>query len=193
LLSVPNAPSDADLISRAAQGDRFGVELIFRRHAGYLLGITTRLLADRAAAEAVVEATFLAGLRQLPVLREVESVRAWLARIAVQLARRRLRRAWWLRRLGWLRRQRRGEHATLNVFAALDLRPEDRAALARVDGILERARPGRRIAWMLCRVEGFDLDDVAAACGCSAASAWRRIADIDALVEGPVARRPGSP
>ena len=91
LLPVPNAPSDADLISRAAEGDRFGVELIFRRHAGYLLGIATRLLADRDAAEAVVEATFLAGLRQLPALREAASVRGWLARITVQLARRRTR------------------------------------------------------------------------------------------------------
>src|SRR5262245_61187650 len=114
LLPVPNAPSDADLVSRAADGDRFGVELIFRRHAGYLLGITTRLLADRDTAETVVEATFLAALRQLPALREAVSVRAWLARIAVNLARRRLRRAWWLR---WLRRPGpRREDATLSVF-----------------------------------------------------------------------------
>ena len=190
LLPVPNAPSDADLISRAAEGDRFGVELIFRRHAGYLLGVTTRLLADRDAAEAVVEATFLAGLRQLPALREAASVRVWLARIAVQLARRRLRRARWLR---WLRPRAQPDDATLSVFAALDLRPEDRVELARVDLILERARPERRVAWMLFRVEGFELDEVAAACECSPATAWRRIADIDLLVDGPVSRRARSP
>jgi len=190
LLPVPNAPSDADLISRAAEGDRFGVELIFRRHAGYLLGITTRLLADRAAAEAVVEGTFLAGLRQLPALREAASVRSWLARIAIQLARRRLRWAWWLR---WLRPRDRGGDATLSGFAALDLRPDDRVALALVDQVLQRARPEKRVAWMLFRVEGFALDEVAAACNCSPATAWRRIADIDLLVDDPASRRTRSP
>ena len=99
-----------------------------------------------------------------------------------------------MRRLRWLRRlRRRAEGATLSGFAALDLPAGDRAALARVDQILDRARPERRVAWMLSRVEGFHLDDVAAACGCSSATAWRRIADIDVLVEDPVACRPSSP
>ena len=59
-----------------------------------------------------------------------------------------------------------------------------RAELEHVDRVLERARPEPRIAWMLRRVEGLALADVAAACGCAPATAERRIAEIDArLVE----------
>jgi len=184
LLPVPNTPCDGDLVLRALEGDRFGVELIFRRHAGYLLGLTTRLLANRGAAEAVVSATFVAALRQLPALRSPASLRSWLARMAVILARRRMRRAWWLR---WLHREHRAEDAPLSALATRDLEPAQRASLARVDEVLGRARPERRVAWMLSRVEGFDLDDIAAACGCSPATAWRRIADIDVLIDDPLA------
>jgi RNA polymerase sigma-70 factor (ECF subfamily) len=183
LLPVPNPPADADLVVRALEGDSFGVELIFRRHAGYLLGLTTRLLADRAAAEAVVAATFVVALRLLPTLRPPAPLRAWLARLTVVQARRRLRRAWWLR---WLRLDRSGVDAPLSALARLDLDPDERAAMARVDEIVTRARPSRRLAWMLSRVEGFDLDEVAAACGCSRTTAWRRIADLDLQIGHPL-------
>jgi len=190
VLPVPSTPSDGDLALRALEGDRFGVELIFRRHAGYLLGLTTRLLADRAAAETVVAATFVAALRQLPAPQPSTSLRGWLARLTVIQARRRLRRAWWFR---WMRPDRRGHDATLGTLGRLDLDPDERASLARLDEVLARARPERRVAWMLSRVEGFPLDEIAAACECSRATAWRRIADLDLLLDDPLASAPGAP
>jgi RNA polymerase sigma-70 factor, ECF subfamily len=187
LLPTPNAPSDADLVGRALDGERFGVEVIYRRHAGYLLGMVTRLLANRAEAEGVVEATFVIGLRLLPTLPEPAGLRRWLVRIAVGLTRRRLRRAWWGRWLGRRRNDRRDQDAPLGALAAAELRADDCAALAQIDGILDRVRPEGRVAWMLFRVEGFNLDEVAAACDCSPATAWRRVADIDVLIEDPLA------
>jgi DNA-directed RNA polymerase specialized sigma24 family protein len=183
VLPIPSTPSDGDLALRALEGDSFGVELIFRRHAGYLLGLTTRLLANRTAAEAVVAATFVVALRQLPVLQPTASLRGWLARRAVVQSRRRLRRAWWFR---WLRRDLQDDDAALGRLARLDLDLDERASLARVDDVLAHARPERRVAWMLSRVEGFELDDIAAACECSPATAWRRIADVDVLIDDPV-------
>jgi RNA polymerase sigma-70 factor (ECF subfamily) len=181
LLPVPNAPSDAELVARALEGDRFGVELIYRRQAAYLLAMTTRLLASRGEAEETVRETFVVGLRHLSRLRTPEALREWLARIAVGLARRRLRRARLLRLLGL---DRRIEDATLAALAAPDARLDDQADLARVDRVLGDARPAARVAWMLHRVEGLGLDEVAAACDCSRAAVLRRVAEIDARLRG---------
>jgi RNA polymerase sigma-70 factor (ECF subfamily) len=163
-------------VARALDGDHFGVELIYRRQAAYLLAMTTRLLANRDEAEEIVRETFVIGLRHLARLRTPAVLREWLARIAVGLARRRLRRAWLLRLLGL---DPRTEDATLAALAAPDARLDDQADLAHVDRILGRARPAARVAWMLRRVEGLRLEEVAAACGCAPTTARRRIADID--------------
>jgi RNA polymerase sigma-70 factor (ECF subfamily) len=195
LLPVPNPPSDGQLVVRALEGDRFGLELIYRRHASYLLGMTTRLLASRAEAEEVVSETFAIGVRQLQTLTEPAALRGWLSRIAIGLTRQRLRRPRWLPwSLPFFGRSHRTEDAALVALAAPDLRADDRDELALVDRVLARAHPERRVAWMLRRVEGFELDDVAAACACSATTARRRIADIDADIDAvtdpPAARTP---
>ncbi len=197
LLPVPNAPSDAELVVRAVEGDRFGRELIYRRHAGYLLAMITRLLASRGDAEEIVRQTFVLGLRRLATMPEPAELRAWLSRLAIGLARRRLRRArllrFFLRFLGLARRDdgdaRLAALATPTATAAPAAIDQGlaarhalsvRAELEHVDRVLERARLEPRIAWMLRRVEGLSLADVAAACGCAPATAQRRIAEIDA-------------
>src|SRR5438876_1613726 len=92
LLPLPNAPSDAELVVRAIGGDRFGRELIYRRHAAYLLAMVTRLVSTREGAEAIVRETFVVAWTRLAELTTTEQsadLRLWLSRIAVGLARRR--------------------------------------------------------------------------------------------------------
>jgi len=193
LLPLPNAPSDAELVARALssrEGDRFGRELIYRRHAAYLLAMVTRLVSSREGAEALVRETFVLAWKRLgtlPTTRETTTtdqsvdLRLWLSRIAVGLARRRLRRDRMLRFIGFgPDRDDQDQDGTLAALAAVDLRHEAREDLEHVDRVLDRAGVEPRIAWMLRRVDGLALDDVAAACTCSPATAQRRIAEIDA-------------
>jgi RNA polymerase sigma-70 factor (ECF subfamily) len=63
---------------------------------------------------------------------------------------------------------------------ATGARPEARAELRLVDRALARMPPAERIAWVLRHVEGETLEDVARACGCSLATAKRRIAAAEA-------------
>src|SRR5882762_9679499 len=91
LYSIPS-PGDADLVARAIAGDRWSREMIYRRHANYLLGMTVRLMVNRAEAEEVVQDTFVIGFQQLETLRNPEALRAWLSQIVVSLVRRRMRR-----------------------------------------------------------------------------------------------------
>jgi RNA polymerase sigma-70 factor, ECF subfamily len=179
LLPTANAVGDAELVARALTGDRWSRDVLYRRHAPYLLAIGTRLLASRSEGEEVVQDTFLVALEQLGSLREPAALRAWLASIAVSLVRRRLRRGRLLRLLGL---DRGLEDATLAALAAPGLGPDDRADLALVDRMLDRMSTDLRIAWMLRRVEGLALAEVAAACRCSLATAKRRIAAADVQV-----------
>ena len=150
--------------------------MIYRRHAHYLLAICTRLLSDRGEGEEVVQDTFVVGLEQLSTLREPAAIRAWLSQIAVSLVRRRLRRGRLLRLLGL---DRSPDDATLASLANPGIRPDDHAELALIDQVLRRLPTNRRIAWMLRRVEGLPLAEVASVCGCSLATAKRYVAAAD--------------
>lgn len=179
LLPTPAVVGDAELVARALAGDQWSREVLYRRHGGYLLGMTTRLLRNRGDAEEVVQDTFVLGLSRLSSLREPAALRAWLAQIAVSLVGRRLRRARLLRFLGLDRGE---EGAGLGDLASSELAVDDRADLALLDRALGRLRPDVRIAWMLRRVEGLALGDVASVCGCSLATTKRRIAEADLCV-----------
>ena len=189
LLPTANTLGDAELVARALDGDRWSRDVLYRRHAHYLLAIASRLLSSRGEGEEIVQDTFVVGFEQLATLRDPAAVRGWLAKIAVSLVRRRLRRVRLLRLLGL----DQSCDVTLEGLAARSLRPDDRAELALVDQVLRRIPADLRIAWMLRRVEGLPLPDVASACSCSLATAKRRIAAVDTVMAHHVSFEEAAP
>jgi RNA polymerase sigma-70 factor (ECF subfamily) len=183
LLPSSDAASDAQLVARAIDGDRWGREMLYRRHAAYLLAIAARLLGNRNEGEEVVQDTFVTAYEQLPSLREPAALRGWLAQIAVSLVRRRLRRGRLMRVLGL---DRGADDATLAALAAPSASADQRAELALVDRVLSGISANVRIAWMLRMVEGLELAEVASACGCSLATVKRRIAAADAALRAHI-------
>lgn len=188
LLPSAEALGDAELVARALAGDRWSRDVLYRRHAHELLAIATRLLSNRCEGEEVVQDAFVAGFEQLGRLRDPAALRFWLIRIAVNLVRRHLRRGRLLRVLGL---DRSPDDATLETLASPTLRPDDRAELALADRVLQRMPADLRIAWMLRRVEGLALAEVASTCACSLATAKRRIAAVDAEMGRHVSFREG--
>jgi RNA polymerase sigma-70 factor (ECF subfamily) len=180
-IPLPTATSvnDAELVARALLGDRFGRDVLYRRHARYLFAVAARLLGNRGEAEEIVQDTFVVGFAQLGTLRDPAAIRAWLTQIAVSLVKRRSRHDRLMRFLGL---DRSPEDATLAALASSDLHLEQRAELALLDRLLGRVRVPLRIAWMLRRVDGLSLAEVAAACACSLATVKRRIAEVDTIV-----------
>jgi RNA polymerase sigma-70 factor (ECF subfamily) len=189
LLPSADALGDAELVGRALGGDRWSRDVLYRRHAHHLLAISTRLLSNRSEGEEVVQDAFVVAFEQLGKLREPAALRPWLIRIAVNLARRHLRKGRLLRILGL---DRSPDDATLAALAAPTLRPDDRAELALADRVLRGMPADRRIAWMLRRVEGLALAEVAATCACSLATAKRRIAAVDVEMARHVSFREGT-
>jgi RNA polymerase sigma-70 factor, ECF subfamily len=183
-LKASEALGDEELVRRALAGDRWGREMLYRRHAGSLLAMTVRLLANRGEAEEIVQDTFVTAFEQLATLREPGAVRGWLGQIAVNLVRRRFRRARLMRFLGL---DRGADDATLESLADPGVSTDQRAELALVDRLLRGMKPALRLAWMLRRVDGLELGEVASLCDCSLAAIKRRIVEADAVIERHVA------
>jgi RNA polymerase sigma-70 factor (ECF subfamily) len=179
LLRMPDAASDVELVGRAAKGDRWSREVLYRRHAGYLLGLASRLLANRGEAEEIVQDTFLAAFERMDTLREPAALRVWLGQIAVNRIRHRLRRVRLMRLLGL---DRGADDTTLESLAAPDTTPDLRGELALLDRALAKLPADRRIAWMLRHVDDLELTEVAQVCGCSLATIKRRLSEADAVV-----------
>lgn len=179
LLRMPDSVSDAELVDRATRGDRWSREVLYRRHVDYLFGLATRLLANRRDAEEIVQDTFIAAFERLGTLRDAGALRVWLGQIVVNLVRHRLRRLRLLRLLGL---DGGADDATLEALAAPGLHPEACGELALLDRALGRVRAELRIAWMLRRVEGLELTEVASVCGCSLATIKRRLAEAEDVV-----------
>lgn len=176
--------ADADLVARAREGHEGAEDMLYRRHAPRALRTVVRLLGARQDAEDVVHDAFVIAFESLDRLRDPASFRGWLMKIAVTRVRRVIRRRRLKRALGLLPS---ADDATLEQLAASTVSPDVRAELAVIDGILSRLPADQRIAWMLRKVEGHRLEDVAELASCSLATAKRRIAAaqkrIDAVVK----------
>lgn len=179
--------SDGELVRRALGGDRWAEEALYHRHARGVTRAAMRLLARRDEAEDVVQEAFVSALNGLGQLRDAEAFEWWLMRIAVRLVHRRFRRRRLLRALGLDRGE---DDATLANQVDPAAGPDVRVALSEIDRLLD-ALPSRcRIAWVLRHVEGHELRDVAAACGCSLATAKRLVARAEFAISEHVAIEP---
>ncbi|AKU99350.1 RNA polymerase sigma factor RpoE [Labilithrix luteola] len=127
----------------------------------------------------VLQDAFVTAFEDLAELRQPGAFRTWIHRITVRLVHRRFRRRRLLRLLG-LDRER--DEVSLDALAVESASAEARAELRWLDEALRKATDADRIAWLLRHVEGLAVDEVASACGCSPATAKRRIASADAVV-----------
>lgn len=178
---------DASLVERAQRGDRRAEDLLFRRHAAAVSRTVVRLLGTRLDAEDVVHDAFVIAFEKLRTLREPAAFRGWLMRIAIIRVRRVIRRRRLKRSLGLLPM---ADDAGLEELATQGASPEVRAELAVIDRIRQGLPADQRIAWTLRMVEGHRLEDVAQLCGCSLATAKRRIAAAQRTMNAVVGVRP---
>ena len=172
--------SDASLVERAIEGDRWAMEALYRRHVKRVTNAVTRMIGRSGDADDAVQEAFLVAFTRLPELREPAAFRGWLSRIAVNEVRGRLRKRRWLR---FFAPSDGDDDASLESLASEDASPEVRAELARVDAVLRGLAPELRIAWTLRYVEGWELTEVASALDCSLATAKRRIASAKERVD----------
>lgn len=148
---------------------------VYRRFSPYVASLGYRLLGRDGDVDDLVQDVFLAAVEGLGELREVGALKGWLATLTVRLAGRKLRR----RRIAQFFGFDGKEHDVVAPGAT----PEERALLGQVYQALDSVDVEARVAWVLRHIEGEGLDQVAKLCGCSLATAKRRISAAQQDIE----------
>jgi RNA polymerase sigma-70 factor, ECF subfamily len=155
------------------------VDAVFRRYARYVASIALRLLGRDDEVDDVVQDVFIAAMHGLRELREPVAIKGWLATVTVRVSQRRLR---WRRFRSLVGRTPEPDYSAIAVAAS-----QDQALLIRrAYRVLDRLPVAEKVAWILRNVEGESLASVAAMCGCSLATAKRRIASAQAVLDAEV-------
>jgi RNA polymerase sigma-70 factor, ECF subfamily len=154
------------------------LERAFRAHAPQVATVALRILGRHEEADDLVQDVFMKAGRWLSKLNDPSTVRAWLMKVTVRLAWRRLRMRRWRVALGM-----DGSYDYAEVARSGQLSPEDTAFLGEVYRILDRMPVRERLAWSLRHVDGEGLEDIAERCGCSLATAKRWIASAQAQLQ----------
>lgn len=178
-------PSDAELVRAACTGDDEARQALFARHLTGLTRFVARLLAHSYEVDDVVQDAFMTAMVQLKRLRDPARFPAWLRSIAISEARRRLRRARLLIRLGLRER----EPVELDAVLSDDAPAEVKVELRQIFGLLRTLPADEGLALVLRRVEGLQLEEIAEQMQLSLATVKRKLGaaelHLTQLQEGP--------
>jgi RNA polymerase sigma-70 factor (ECF subfamily) len=162
-------------LAACAQAPADDLGAVFRQYSGYVAATAFRLLGRDDEIDDVIQEVFLAATRSLRTLRDPGAIKGWLATVAVRVIRRKLRG----RRL----RAFFGAGVEPDYSQAVVAGNQDDAlVIARAYQVLDRIPVDEKIAWMLRYAEEQPLEVVATTCGCSLATAKRRIAAAQAAL-----------
>jgi RNA polymerase sigma-70 factor (ECF subfamily) len=158
-------------------GSRPTLDEVYRRYCRYVAAVILRLDGRPSEVDDLVQDVFVEAAAGIARLREPDAVKGWLATIAVRTVRRRLRmrRAW--RFLGLERDA--GEAVLIDPRVS----PADRVLLRAVYQVLDEMPVPDRLAFTLHVIEGETMEAVAKLCGCALATAKRRVARGQRLIE----------
>lgn len=178
----PVRPSPARAALPRPEGGRgLDLDALFREHAGMVAAIGFRILGRTSEIEDLVQDVFMDACRDQNQIRNPAAVKGWLAVCTIRRARRRLRTRRLKRMLGL------DQPVDYEQVADPGASPARRALLRRLYDVLDRVPVDQRLAWTLRHMEGEDLESVARLCGCSLATAKRRIAAAGRFIAGSFA------
>jgi len=176
--AVAAEEGDAELVQQFLAGNEASFRSIYARHHVSLARLLYSMGASRSELEDIIQETFVVAYKGLVRLREPERLRTWLSTIAVRELRRTRRRAGFRARMNQLWAEFGAKHAD----------PRRRAPLDDLQQVLEELPLDLRIPWVLQRIGGHSLAEVAEVSGISVATVKRRLAEADARVERRLAR-----
>ncbi|MCB9588248.1 MAG: sigma-70 family RNA polymerase sigma factor [Polyangiaceae bacterium] len=166
---------DAALVSAIQRGDRAAAGELFDRHAPRVRRVLVRVLGSDPDIADLLQEVFVHALRDLPKLSDPNALGGWLNAIAVNLARRTIRKR---TRWRWLRPAPPEELSAVPVDGHDENGSEELVAVYRILGAMHA---DERIAFALRFIEGMELKEVAAACDVSLATIKRRLARAESF------------
>ena len=169
------APAGRDavaIVEGLRRGSPESALLLYDRVSARVNRLVWRLLGADPEHDDVVHQVFLNVFSSIGGLKDAAALDGWVVGLTVNTVRRELRRRKYRRllRLDFAATVPGGE------AAAADLDPERQMVAHRFYAALARMGVDERIAFTLRAIEGCALAEVAQACGCSLATAKRRVA-----------------
>ena len=168
-----SATPDPALIEACRKKDRAALETVFRAHLPTLERFVAHMVGPKADIEDLVQDTLVTAIAAFPGFRGDASVGSWLNGIAVNVARRHLRRPV----------ERRSVPLDLVAAAAEPVDPgaspdgiaDGRRRVERIHAHLSAIGPERRIAFILHVIEGRPIEEIAQIVGASSVAVKSRI------------------
>lgn len=152
------------------------LENAYRSHASYVASVARRLLGRDRDVDDVVQDVFIEAQAGLKSLKEPQALKGWLATITVRRCTRKLKLRKFLTTVGL---ETSSEAPDVPSGQAS---PEHLMLLGRVYEALALVSAQERVAWTLRYIQGERLEAVSELCGCSLATAKRRIAAAHEVV-----------
>ncbi|VFA99138.1 Sigma-24 [Nocardia cyriacigeorgica] len=163
-------PDDVTLVSRSKDGDVRAYEQLVLRHQGQMFRLASKMLADRAEAEDVVQEVFLAAWRRLAQLNDDAAFVGWLYRMTTN------------RCLNVIRARRPHVEADLDLTESprSDIQPEHatqvNTQLEALNVALQDLTPEQRACWLLREVHGLSYEEIGDIVGANTTAVRGRIA-----------------
>jgi RNA polymerase sigma-70 factor, ECF subfamily len=153
----------------SSDADARSIGSLYQRYAPYIAAIATRILGRESEVEDVVQDVFAAAVNGLRRREDDREIKAWLARVTVRCAIHavRLRRVWNLFDLT--------DDPSYEALVDSGASSEERQLIVQVYRVLDTMAPRHRVPWALRYIEGRSMEEVAELCGCSLATAKRRV------------------
>ena len=159
---------DRALLAGLAAGEPAAANAIWDRFAPLVRGLLRQSLGPRAEIDDLTQEVFLTLFRRARDIRE--NLRSFVVGVCVRVSRSELRRQ---RIRRWLRLS---ESEALPDVPVREADHVSRDAIHRLYAILDRLDADARIAFVLRHSQGLEGSEIAAALGCSLATAKRRLA-----------------
>jgi RNA polymerase sigma-70 factor (ECF subfamily) len=151
---------------------------LFNEYERYVASIGSRILGANNGVDDLVQEVFLVIYQEFHKLRELSSVKAWLATIATRVAWRQRGRPWLYSRLSLTQVEE------LNPIESTDASPELQADLATLLDRLRSMPATLREPWLLRFIDGETLPRIAELCECSQSTVQRRLREASEVMLG---------
>lgn len=164
--------TDTELVHRAVRGDESAYRAIYERYGRYVGGVVYRIMGDDAELEDIVQESFTKAFKRIKKLEKPELLKYWLITVTVGQANNHLAKR--------SRRKRLATDAEATFLsAAASQAPR---TISEIYEALDKLPDKIRVPWILHRVEGMTIIEVAEVVGVSIATAKRRIQEGDIQV-----------
>lgn len=167
VLALPSRPTcDEELVAGLIERRAAAVQQLYNQYSRQVRRVLVQALGSDRDVDDLTQDTLITVIERAPALRKAHSLRSFIIGVAIHLARNEIRK----------RRIRR----FVGIEDAHDIQSQsyDAVTVQRINHLysaLDRLEVNARMAFVLRHVNGCDLAETAAACGCSLATIKRKL------------------